>query len=331
MKRDYPSIDYRKQNTLHNFYAQHFPMNLMHLLATRNNTFHLWQREICPRENVRNYMFQNAQQVMQVIKELKEMSALQFGPIFPTTHRPSHVYPPKLDDYESNLDHAKPRHFERQSFKEEQPLSAPFGEVVIDMDMDSSIHDRSKMCKCGDERKVCDICWRIFMRPALLVLYAILSFMGIKRHFTVFSGRRGFHLWLWDDRCFYWTQEQRAKFIDTIQRPAKGSELYKLCKDILQPLYEENKHLLVIPSGINAADACFVLYPAMDRAVTADATHLHKLPLTLHSETLNLCTVIDAEFVPTRDIVHASNVRRNVMAEHEGKILRVLANAQAFA
>ena len=313
-----------KQNILHNFYAQHFPVNLMHLLATRNNTFHLWQREICPRENVRNYMFAQPQQVMVVIKDLREMSALQFGPIFPTTHRPSYMQPPPLDDYESNMDHAKPRHFERQSFKEHMPLSAPFGEVVIDMDMDSSIHNRSKMCKCGDERKVCDICWRVFMRPALLVLYAILDFMNIKRYFTVFSGRRGFHLWLWDYRCFYWTQEQRAKFIDTIQRPAKGTQLYKLSKAILQPLYEEYKHVLVVPEEVSKDEACFCLFPSMDRAVTADATHLHKLPLTLHAETLNLCTVIDTEFVPTRDIVHASNVNRNVVAEHEGRILRVV-------
>jgi len=272
-------------------------------------------------------MFGTPMDIKTFMHNMRELGALQFGPIFPTTHEPSYMLPPKLDEMESNLDHAKPRHFERQSFKEERPLSAPFGEVVIDMDMDSSIHNRSKMCKCGNERKVCDTCWRVFMRSALLCLYAILDFMGIKRYFTVFSGRRGFHMWLLDDRCFYWTQEQRAKFIDTIQRPQKGSPLYRVCKQVLQPLYEEFKELLAIPDGIASDEACFVLYPAMDRAVTADATHLHKLPLTLHAETLNLCTVIDSEFVPTRDIVHGSNVRRDVMALHEGRILKILNNA----
>lgn len=379
MKRDRPleQIKYDNQRLIKRFYEDKFKLvreTVLYGLATYGGRFNLWQREICPRQDVRNYMFYKSDQVFAAIKDMVEMGALQFGPVFPCTHyerpepNPYHVLaqpvkPLRLDDG-ACVDRAKPRKFEREAFKPPArkgggfeggngvapslaayggegwshthtphsaaltgggmgpsggpgALSAPFSEVVIDMDMDSDFHNRSKMCACGIARKVCDTCWAVFMDSALQVLNCILDFFEFKARFAVFSGRRGFHIWILDERCFFWNQQQRASFIDAIQRPVKGSALDRAVRAILNPLFEKYKHMLVVPEGIPPADQCMLLYPCLDRAVTADATHLHKLPLTIHTETLNLCSVINGTFIPSRDVVHVRNVTEQVMMANE--------------
>lgn len=331
------------QKQIKNFYSNHFSIvsdTVLYRLATYNGTFKLWQREICPRQDFRNYVFYETQQVFDTIaNKVPEMTALQFGPIFPMTHylkpgintydpRMQPVCAPRLDEHHVNWDSAKPRQYERGCFKE--GLLQPLGEVVIDVDMDPDFHDRSRMCACGAQRRVCDVCWAIFMDSALLVLNYMLDFFGLTARFTVFSGRRGFHIWILDERCFYWNAEQRARFIDAIQQPTKGSLLYKGAKDLLQPLYEKYKEKLVAPGfagGGGGGDDCMILFPCMDRAVTADATHLHKLPLTVHPESLNLCTVFDSRtdvFIPSQHTIHVSQVTRAIMQKSESVVHRAL-------
>ncbi|MBX9636393.1 MAG: hypothetical protein K2Q45_02440 [Nitrosomonas sp.] len=335
----------QKQKQIKKFYSiffHHVKDTLLYRLATHNGRFRLWQREICPRQDLRNYVFYETQQVFDVIAfKVYDMTALQFGPIFPMTHylKPSadsvNTYDPRmqpisappLDNLEMNLDTAKPRQYERKCFKE--GLLQPQGEVVIDVDMDPDFHDRSLMCDCGKQRKVCDICWSIFMDSALLVLNYMLDFCELKARFTVFSGRRGFHIWILDKRSFEWSSEQRASFIDRLQRPVPGSAMYKGAKQLLQPLYEKYKSKLVVPEGVDAKEACMVLFPCMDRAVTADATHLHKLPLTLHPESLNLCVVFDSaseKFIPSQHTISAQQVTKQIIQASESVILRALDN-----
>ena len=168
------------QKQIKQFYRAHFSRvsdTVLYRLATRNGTFKLWQREICPRQDFRNHVFYETQQVFNTIEhKVPEMTALQFGPIFPMTHylrpgtdsrntydqRMQPACAPRLDEHEVNLDTAKPRQYERKCFKE--GLLQPLGEVVIDVDMDPDFHDRSRMCACGTQRKVCDICWAIFIQ-----------------------------------------------------------------------------------------------------------------------------------------------------------------------
>ena len=95
-------------------------------------------------------------------------------------------------------------------------LSKP---LVFDVDISDYERERGNNCFCqGDKYKVCDLCWKNFMRPALVELTGkIPQLFGFKSVFAVFSGRRGFHVWIVDETVWRYTPAQREAICARIE------------------------------------------------------------------------------------------------------------------
>lgn len=79
-------------------------------------------------------------------------------------------------------------------------------EYVIDIDM----NDYDKIRTCCTGKKLCPLCWK-FMTLAYRVLKkALEQNLGLSKILWVFSGRRGIHAWVCDDRARFMRNDVRA-------------------------------------------------------------------------------------------------------------------------
>ena len=334
------------RGVLESFYRNFFKAALttvVYRLGTCDGRFQLFQREITPRiEKASGASLHLRRDVYRTLTEVQEAlvrlcpASLQFGAIFPGHHLEGHppAPSPRIDNailqYQMNRDVACPRDFDRYvAFGSK--CASPYGEMVIDVDMSAEYsknplhYNREGICECGERKQVCDTCWSVFMNPAQRVLDHIYRFFGLTAKFRVFSGRRGFHDWLINKRIVTMSSYQREAFYESIQWQSLtvGSELHDALYGILAPLFDANpvlrSRLKVPPNDPSYEEKHRVavfdnLYPKMDREVSVDQTHPHKLPLTLHPETGNLCVVMfpvgsKYECVPSKDSIHYTHIR----------------------
>lgn len=93
--------------------------------------------------------------------------------------------------------------------------------VFFDVDLDDYILPKGKinrelLCPCK-EKQCCDICWEMIMRKPLLdCLHFLKEFMGFQHVFAVFSGGRGFWIYLCDD----WEMDRECREILADRIPA---------------------------------------------------------------------------------------------------------------
>lgn len=341
---------------------------IIYKLGTCNGLFRLEQREFARemRDNgkpCRNDLFTNTAQVLaKMLQNWCVMRTLHFGAIFPVHHAtPTGIWmlplPPNVEPLLVQQDMLRPRDYERHHiFKTEHklldPIGASFGEFVMDVDLDSrqqcgkynndNKYDRTGICECLHDKRICDVCWALFMNPALHILHRLLrELLGFKAFFTVFSGRRGFHIWVLD---------KRAIMAPTIQRKAWIAALKTAWHDfgwiyeLLAPIFDSHPVLraryVPLTEGVSlleqrrrAGDAhreavMEALYPKLDEGVSTDATHLKKAPLAPHPVTGNICSVIcdvnddEVRFVPSVDVMHYTKVKQKNMQLSEFLILR---------
>jgi hypothetical protein len=271
-------------------------------LATCGKRFQLFQREIVLQAVhfeeqteyvIRRYTFRTAGEVETTMRSWYEnrqrdpnsaVVTLHFGPVWPSHH--IHDQPLlAVPSYLSTSHESRPRHLDRVAAQ--RGVASACGELIIDVDFDCATMDRNTLCQCGTASRVCNVCWMRFMWPAQLVLEHLLRhFFEFKAFFTVFSGRRGFHIWVVDKRVIQWTYEQRTAFMAVLQRKHTDNiydEMADMAYKVLEPLYQY------------APDrrACFdALYPVIDAKVTTEPGHLHKVPLMLNHNTGFLCIIM---------------------------------------
>lgn len=140
--------------------------------------------------------------------------------------------------------------------------------LVLDIDID--VYDRENICECGKEKKMCNTCYHHFLKPAQRVLeYLLITRFGFEKVFFVFSGKKGMHTWVLDERVWSWTKAQRKTFLDSIAYDA-----HSVANDsfIMGDIFRDRN--------------LTTDYPKFDSAVTTDPTHLKKLPLMMHQDTL---------------------------------------------
>ena len=113
-------------------------------------------------------------------------------------------------------------------------------EIVFDIDMT----DYDEIRTCCKEAKICDKCWK-YMVVAYRVLNAVLrEDFGFEKLLWVFSGRRGIHCWVCDDRARKLTNEGRCAIANFIK--------YKI----------SNVKMGVVPGLKNP------LHPSIERAIS---------------------------------------------------------------
>lgn len=187
--------------------------------------------------------------------------------------------------------------------------AAAYGPFCVDVDMNDYAPPRCKytvrdgICMCAPDR-VCNTCWRVVLEPGRAVLHMLLKkVFGFKAIFYVFSGRRGYHAWVLDQRVVRWTSYQRTTVINRLQNMKDDLEMSNVVFDMLEPFFDyylaKNKRqpFKELWEGmVYVADqrkmrqlkkeaVLETLYPKFDLNVSRDPTHLIKFPLVLHQTT----------------------------------------------
>lgn len=88
--------------------------------------------------------------------------------------------------------------------------------LVFDVDISDYAHVPRNACNC-EAKQVCNTCWVQIMRPEMVKARDFLcSFIGFKEVMFVFSGRKGFHVWVTDDRVWSWNLNARLNYAERI-------------------------------------------------------------------------------------------------------------------
>jgi hypothetical protein len=254
---------------------------------------------------------------------------VEFSGICPAQHVSNLTWFRIPKRYQNPLNPDKPRHWDRVAYRAH--TTAWLGEVVLDVDLEDKVgaYDRRSVCDCVGKQQCCDVCWKVFMHSAQMVLTHLLHSFGIRAFFFCFSGRRGLHCWIVDKNVVLWTQEQRLCFAKKLESLwQEDTPLTDSIYELLEPVYEQhlastrwiapgNARLLRESRKRAVLEA---LYPKLDVPVSADATHNHKLPLMIHPGTDRLCVVFEGEFVPSENAYDVHNVTREIL-EEGGRII----------
>lgn len=294
----------RAKRNLSDFYVRWLPRLsalLLGQLATCMGRFTLAQRELClyTRET-RQIYHTPADLLYKAAEKGATIDALQYGGIFPNR---------------------EPRDLERETIRRHQAMTECAGELVFDVDLDAAHYNRAGICGCGTQKQVCDVCWRVFMDPAQRVVELMMDYYGFRRWFKVFSGRRGFHVWVLDSHAVSMTERARKALLDSLTNLNPATDpLYQRAYEVLAPLFDRNPVLLArakLPTACPPwvreqahRKAVFdALFPKFDEAVTVRPSHLHKAPLVPHRDTGYLCLYMGSaadertRFVYSRDTV----------------------------
>lgn len=201
---------------------------------------------------------------------------------------------------------------------QETPLGK---ELVFDVDLTS--YSDYRMC-CTDQSVVCENCW-----PFAIVAMRILKFFmeevfNFKQLLFVFSGSKGFHLWVLDEKAFYLSEEVRATIVsaldykevmnrlkfyashptyqqihDSIAKPFYEREMKKILSDLYSYFYN-GQDLQEKLNTIEKADFMTVMkytWPRIDNQVSIKLNHLIKSPFSLHPSTGKVCWVLQPEIM----------------------------------
>jgi len=265
------------RHALDDFWAHHFPLvadTIVYRLGTCNGVFSMEQREYATEVRGcapwRNAVDRLVEHVMKRILN-RGTGTLHFGAIFPAHHHYA----------------VDPRDHDRALFRSGQ--ASAMGEFVLDVDLDHN-YDRTGVCECGVAKRVCNVCWEVFMRPAQLITLRVLrEVLEFRAVFCVFSGRRGFHTWVLDRRAVTATASERAAWLVVLQQAWRNVPW--IVDDYLLPMYRANVVLAARGPATREA-AVAALYPKYDEGVTRNASHPHKAPLVPHLQTGMLCAVM---------------------------------------
>ena len=88
-------------------------------------------------------------------------------------------------------------------------------ELVFDIDLD----DYGGVA--ASDLEACDSLWRLVVLGLEVVRSALMNEYGYKHVLLVYSGRRGGHLWVCDERAFVLTDEQRSAIVGSLQNGAE--------------------------------------------------------------------------------------------------------------
>lgn len=137
----------------------------------------------------------------------------------PCTFRDAEHLAAYLNMYKPTSVELGPVHPGRSRSKERNnPLLLHRAPLVVDVDMNPT-NASKRTCPCGNNDKlVCNVCWEQFLVPAMREIHRVfIEVFNFKSVLTVFSGRRGFHVYVLDREVWEYTQEARKAVLSQFQ------------------------------------------------------------------------------------------------------------------
>lgn len=111
-----------------------------------------------------------------------------------------------------------------------------------DFVLDYDIEKEDGVCGC-DNKSICSVCWATVAIPNVQKIVKYLLSHGFTRVFTVFSGRRGIHIWIVDRGVRMLTDEARKTIVSTVMN-ATGVKLDTKASDL--------SHSIKLPYSLHA-------------------------------------------------------------------------------
>jgi DNA primase small subunit len=263
ISKDLSSSDSKELNS---FYSEKYPFELIWNLFGDNN------REVCFSWGIRydrRSRFKNSEEFKEsTLNRLPEI--IHFGPIF---HPDSKIVAKR--------------------------------ELIFDIDLNDYNDENGNPIRrcCGKEKKCCEKCWRfiIFAKNIMKELFG--NYLKLSNIMFFFSGGKGMHCWIMDNRVSTITENERKQIISWLD-PSKINmnlphyqKIYtKHCLPIYKIIFEEqNIKEEDYPTDISKMK---FLWPRFDKEVTYQLNRAIKSPFALHSVTKKIASFIENDEFP---------------------------------
>jgi DNA primase small subunit len=117
----------------------------------------------------------------------------------------------------------------------EKKAEAVEREFVIDIDMS----DYDSIRTCCEGKKLCNRCWKFMVAAYEVLKVALEDDYGFKNMLWVFSGRRGIHVWVCDDRARLMNNQIRGCVTSYLDLSVTNEKMDSLTKPIV---WEQHRH-----------------------------------------------------------------------------------------
>lgn len=169
-------------------------------------------------------------------------------------------------------------------------------ELVFDVDITS--YDKTRTC-CKDKSMLCPKCWLFCEVGMKIVAHVLKEMYGFIRILYVFSGGKGFHIWVFDENACKMKAEARMEISRFFKNWKIGiekchpimREIYdSICKDYIKPLVYDSQNAGKIYEAMrrdrgDMEAAFYFMFPRLDEKVTENLNHPVKLPFCKHAKT----------------------------------------------
>ena len=270
---------------LRRYYDVLFPIvwPILERFITQDGRYHLRQCELSPRWEkgngtvmARSHTFETSEEVITYCQKTLP-DTLQLGGIVPDFNH-------EWDRMKRNRDMCS-------------TIATGYGPIVFDIDMND--YARDGICPCLDQKKVCNRCFTILGDSSRKVIHYLMEeIFGMSDIIDVYSGKRGFHVWVCCERAMRMTKDERTTLIKRLASPILNEGISDdIYREILLPVARS------YPNVFDKCDKATLmqrLYPKFDVGVTTDACHPKKLPLMPHQQTRYVAVILDPnrEFLP---------------------------------
>jgi DNA primase catalytic subunit len=123
-------------------------------------------------------------------------------------------------------------------------------------------------CDCGSTRTACDVCYGLFINDvALPLLFHVLeTWCQFKMVRYTFSGRRGIHALVQDERVMSWTVYQKNQFLNDMMKHFSHPELHRhVFQSIFLPVFKKHFYGLVRGDAKNKKIVEFMVQSLPDK------------------------------------------------------------------